>query len=338
MNLINMADSRHRTKSRIPNGDILCRAVAASHQTLFKSIHFQDLKREIRKRIILSFFNFFIGTLVVIMGLGWIFILGSLGLFETVLLLLCGVGILAVLVAVSKKYQNFLFDRELNHVLFNNIISALEINHSREHLFSATGIDVQKHITQSNLLHLNNFTITRCKNTIRNRDGFPLFQITQLEIYHIVHKKKVFTGYFLAAQLPQTIDGSVAISNKETTYKSGFISFLKLFFLRKTKRHLKLEWNDFNRAFDVITDSPQVAKQVLTPDVMADLYDWVLEKNKPIKLSIKKDMLYGILFDKKISMKHSFSFSELRGLLQYTQNAALPIWFLQVLADDIFGR
>lgn len=109
----------------------------------------------------------------------------------------------------------------------------------------------------------------------------------------------------------------------------------RTFFLQKSHQLTELEWNEFNQEFDVFTCNPREAREVLTPDLISDLFDWNTKKQQAVRISFVEDKFYCLLSYEKMRVHRTVLSLEPQELFEYVLNIASPLWYLMLLTEDI---
>ncbi len=148
---------------------------------------------------------------------------------------------------------------------------------------------------------------------------------------------EVFKGVFVFAELDKMQEAETFISTDGD--RSGFAHrtfWSDLLEIGKVKETV-LEWNDFENHLHVATTNPVAARELLTPDVMQNIYDWWTEHKLNIRISFRGNKLYMLLPDASIRIAASTTSTKQAAVERYAWSIARPIWRSLMLIDEVRG-
>lgn len=109
--------------------------------------------------------------------------------------------------------------------------------------------------------------------------------------------------------LPQyKTEKNIYIVGEHDRYEQGDSSLLTTLFGSSMTKETKLEWNDFENTFRIMTDDGSFARRLLTPDFMQVLYDWCTQNDRRIAVAITKQgtmvlLENEIIYDKRYALE-----------------------------------
>lgn len=280
--------------------------------------------------------------------------------FDLYILLLIGsfVTILAVLIEMIKRFSNS-FARDLDAMLYEYIFAVLEIKDAQHRKYT-TDTEIRKQIRRSGLSE------EKIKSILLDDQIYFPSQyskkpnlITEVKIQYNHHSlisplkvvdwlfrpakqvsiNAIFQGYFLVVQLPKKMPSRVFISSQQQIHKYGSdgISHRLLATLDQEwkSQWTELEWIDFQRLFAVAGSNEREIREVMTPDLMIDLYEWAKKHDQVAQLVFDEQYLYCLLPYQRTYVNDVGAILDKEDLFQYVINIATPLWFLLCLSEDI---
>lgn len=285
------------------------------------------------------------------------------------------VSLLAWLGYSLRAYYHFreIFNDELNAMVFRKIMStfnmagavsrpalygpkesALDRDLSWSRRFDALVgmLPISEEYKDTVALLDNSELITEPRNNVKIDNRFDIrfegrdMQFVEFDIEHITHSgkststKQIFFGYFVSLELKNSLAGKTFISTEGDKSGFGHRSFWNNL-INNSLEVTELEWNDFEDMLHVATTNPTEARYVLTPDFMADLYDWwsIQHGNGGgtgnIRVSFIGSRLYMLLphgnagFNKTTTSLDSYEMQE------YMMTIATPLMHVLHLAEDV---
>lgn len=194
--------------------------------------------------------------------------------------------------------------------------------------------------------------MTEPRNTIQVDDAFTSkfsnreMYIAELDVKHIersrrrVFVKNIFSGLFVALELPRTLEGKTFISTE-----------LGLLFqdiggqvFDPDAVETELEWNDFEKLLEVKTTNPIEARYILTPDFMEDLFIWwrdrkqLGDKKLQVRLSFVGNHMYVLFPDKRTRVGNAALQVQAHETQKHLESIALPLMHILNLIDDVEHR
>jgi hypothetical protein len=188
--------------------------------------------------------------------------------------------------------------------------------------------------------------ITEPRNQVRIDDMMHMtfderiLFLSELSVKHVTgsgknrRTKKIFKGYFLSFDLNRPLTGKTFVSSEGDKKGFGHKSFWKS--LQGTGvQETILEWNDFEALLHVASTDPTEARYILTPNFMAELYDWWLENKTNIRLSFVDNRMYVLFPDKKIRLRNTVSSLDQASLHSYIMTVAKPLMHVLHLIERV---
>lgn len=230
--------------------------------------------------------------------------------FDFPILILIGsfVVVLGVLTSLGNKFRSP-FGRQLDRMVYDYILDTLEIK-SAQHKKSATHPEIRQQIRRSGLTNQAiKYIMLDDRVQFSNEHSEKPNFITEVKIrYHPQHQvaspfklvnwlfrpamqtsvTSVVRGYFLSVQLPQAISSRVFITSKQQLHEYGSDGAIDRLLASLDQEWVdqwtELEWNDFESLFAVAGGNQREVREVLTPDLMIDLYEWAKNTSKLLSL------------------------------------------------------
>jgi hypothetical protein len=181
---------------------------------------------------------------------------------------------------------------------------------------------------------------TLVTDPVRISYGVNELLFSNLHITHVTGSgksrkvKQIFSGYFVAFDLPVRLTAKTFISTEGDT--AGFAN--RTFLSGLTSHDVQvteLEWNQFENLLHVMTTNGAEARYILTTNFMQDLYDWWVTKKMNIRISFIDTRMY-ILFPYRRDMTASRSSLDDDEVLQaYVLSIAEPLMHVLHLVEDV---
>jgi hypothetical protein len=186
------------------------------------------------------------------------------------------------------------------------------------------------------------FNTTKVDNLfiIKASDKERELMVGELDIRNIVgsgknrSEKKIFKGYFVSYELPHVLDGKTFVSTEGD--ESGFGH--KIFWSTASASlpsKTVLEWAEFEDMLHVMTTDKVEARYILTPNFMADLYDWWKNQKGNIRISFIKDRMYLLFPDNQVRLNDSVANIDETEVKQYMLTIARPLLRVLHLIEDV---
>lgn len=269
------------------------------------------------------------------------------------------VATLGVLVAWGNKFRSP-FGRQLDRMVYDYILETIEIE-SAQHKKSTTHPEIRQQIRRSGLTNqaIKYIMLDDRVQFSSQYSEKPNF-ITEVEIrYHPQHQvsspfkivnwlfrpamqisvTSVVQGYFLSVQLPQAISSRVFITSKQQLHEYGSDGVVDRLLASLDQQWVdqwtELEWNDFESLFAVAGGNQREVREVLTPDLMIDLYEWAKKHEQVAQLVFDGQYFYCLLPYQRAHLNGAGATIEKDALFQYIIDIATPLWFLFCLSEDI---
>jgi hypothetical protein len=148
----------------------------------------------------------------------------------------------------------------------------------------------------------------------------------------------LFKGVFVVATLPSSHNAETYLSTEGDRVGFAHRTFWSDLFEGGAVKEITLEWNDFERDLHVATSNEMAAREMLTPSLMQDLYDWWLEHKLNIRIAIKGNMFYMLLPESSIQVGFSTNSTELSDIRSYACSLVTPLWRSLTLIEDVSGK
>ncbi|MBP6881004.1 MAG: DUF3137 domain-containing protein [Candidatus Pacebacteria bacterium] len=195
------------------------------------------------------------------------------------------------------------------------------------------------------LLH-DSALITTNDVTVVSDDMLTVYDETKLTLRELMVTKKnqqeggqkemiIFKGVLVVAKLPFTHNAETYLSTEGDRVGFAHRTFWSDLFEGGKIKEAVLEWNDFEKDLHVATSDEVATREVLTPELMQDLYDWWLEHKLNIRVAIKGDTFYMLLPESSIQVGFSTNSTELSNIRTYACSLLTPLWRSLVLVEDV---
>jgi hypothetical protein len=182
--------------------------------------------------------------------------------------------------------------------------------------------------------------------TVVSDDMLTVYDETKLTLRELMVTKKdqqesgqkemtLFKGVFVVAKLPFTYNAETYLSTEGDRVGFAHRTFWSDIFGSGKVKEVTLEWNDFEKDLHVATSDEVVAREILTPDLMQDLYDWWMEHKLNIRIAIKGSTFYMMLPESSIQVGFSTNSTELSNIRTYACSLLTPLWRSLVLVEDV---
>jgi hypothetical protein len=342
-------------KNLIPNPEALIRLLEMHNADLLKKIT-PALSAEIvshNKSIAYQSRALFIG-----LGPGVILLLALLGRGFTPVTILAStllILVLGYLLHQSNKFKNH-GAKKFDELVHEHILGLFQLEKIFQHEQSSVGLNLLYHLNNSNIIHTGS-RVVKFDDYIKSNHPLLPCIIGEVQIdneykksplrYLVVFFNRLFNpakhqindaffrGYFMYLTLPTSISNKIFVTTKVDGTKYGTRNFVESIFLQKSREWTELEWNDFNSIFDVVGANQREIREVLTPDLMVDLFEWSQTCVRAVRIVYCKDNFYVLLPHREITFGRKKIVLDQKTILQNTRDIALPLWFLLVLAEDV---
>lgn len=187
------------------------------------------------------------------------------------------------------------------------------------------------------------FNTTHIDNVFAVDVAEKRLMVSELHLEHITgsgrsrNVKQVFKGYFVALPLKKALSGKTFISTEGDTHGFAHLTYWATLLETDTKvKETKFEWNDFEELIHVATDNNREAREILTPEFMADLYDWWKNHGKlNIRIAFVGNLMYMLFPDGQIRFEKTVSSVEPQELKEYMLTIARPLLHVLHLVEDV---
>lgn len=187
------------------------------------------------------------------------------------------------------------------------------------------------------------FNTTHIDNVFAVDVAEKRLMVSELHLEHITgsgrsrNVKQVFKGYFVALPLKKALSGKTFISTEGDTHGFAHLTYWATLLETDTKvKETKFEWNDFEELLHVATDNNREAREILTPEFMADLYDWWKNHGKlNIRIAFVGNLMYMLFPDGQIRFEKTVSSVEPQELKEYMLTIARPLLHVLHLVEDV---
>ena len=146
---------------------------------------------------------------------------------------------------------------------------------------------------------------------------------------------EVFRGLVMWTDLSFTHNAETYISTDGDRAGFAHKTFWSMLLGRHTVQETILEWGEFEDALHVATSDPVVARQLLTPDLMQEIYDWWSEHRLNMRIAVKANQLYLLIPEASIRIGSSTTSTRLPVIKRYAESLARPIWRGLRLIEDV---
>lgn len=258
-------------------------------------------------------------------------------LIVSIIVLLFGV----MMVYKAKTILNPL-DTKLNNIVFPAVLDLFGLQ--GEWIQSQSGTELST--LQMDLLN-DSLLLTNPKRKGTFEDTFEIdffgrqLLIQELAATHLSKATQpdgsMFNGYFVAFELKTTLSHVTFVTTDSDHF--GFDGHQPFWSdLEKTpiqSNMTELEWNDFENKLHVMTSDETEARYVLTPDFMADLYDWWKTKNQKIRIVFMDKRMYMLFPSSNIKIGRTINKLSEHELEQYVRSIATPLLHVFHLLEDV---
>lgn len=151
--------------------------------------------------------------------------------------------------------------------------------------------------------------------------------------------KLLFHGFFAVHDLPRRLEGKTFITTENDKWGfGGLFRGHRLVGTPQSLRETLLEWNDFENKLHVATTNEVEARYILTPDFMAELYEWWKERGGNIRVSFLENRMYVLLPDRDVRIGISTIGFKEKNLKYYMLTVMRPVWHLKQLMKHAEAR
>lgn len=147
-----------------------------------------------------------------------------------------------------------------------------------------------------------------------------------------------FKGVFVVTTLADIYAAKTFISTDTDRVGFAHLKFWDSLFTRSEVQETKLEWNDFENHLHVATSDPLVARELLTPSFMQDLYDWWQEHKLNMRIAVHGDKFYMLLPEATIKIGVSTTSTDAGKIIRYAWSLVQPMWRTLTLLEDVSGK
>lgn len=147
-------------------------------------------------------------------------------------------------------------------------------------------------------------------------------------------EKQIFKGYFVSYELPHELDGKTFISTEGDESGFGHKTFWSSA-LASLPSETVLEWAEFENLLHVMTTDKVEARYILTPNFMADLYDWWKNQKGNIRISFIQDRMYVLFPDNQVRLNDTVASIDEKEVKQYMMTIARPLLRVLHLIEDV---
>lgn len=144
-----------------------------------------------------------------------------------------------------------------------------------------------------------------------------------------------FRGLLVVATFPKKHAAETYISTDGDRAGFAHLSYWSGLLGLGAVQETELEWNDFENALHVASSDPVAAREVLTPDFMADVYDWWNEHKLNMRLAFKGNKMYLLMPESTIHIASTTTSDNLLVIKQYAATLARPMWRSLLLVEDV---
>jgi len=148
-------------------------------------------------------------------------------------------------------------------------------------------------------------------------------------------QSEIFKGVFVVAELDKMQVAETFISTDGDRKGFAHRTFWSDLMETGSVKETVLEWNDFENHLHVATTDPTAAREVLTPLLMQDIFDWWSEHKLNMRLAFRGNKLYMLLPDASIRIEASTTSTQPTAIEQYAWSLARPIWRTLLLIDEV---
>ena len=149
---------------------------------------------------------------------------------------------------------------------------------------------------------------------------------------------QLFKGVFVTAKLATTNTGETFISTEGDRQGFAHRGFWSDLLESGPVSETVLEWNEFEDNLHVATTDPVAARELLTPEVMTDIYDWWSQHKLHMRIAFRGNQLYMLLPDASIKIGASTTSTKFEAIEKYALSIIQPIWRTLLLVDEVSGK
>jgi hypothetical protein len=152
-------------------------------------------------------------------------------------------------------------------------------------------------------------------------------------------ESEVFRGYFVIFPLKQKQTGKTLVVSREkfkNVWRAPLPTLFKnmIFPEHNHLEHVDLEWSQFEDVLEVRSDDQVGARIILSPDFMADLYDWWVMNNKShIRIAFFEQRIY-IFFDYAYQKRYTSITLTQEVIEEHLIRLAIPLLYILYLYED----
>lgn len=257
------------------------------------------------------------------------------------LILLMACWLLVVIVSGRRWFINDrLLAKEINMALVPALTNTLDrmvmYTHDSEHRRETVAL-----LKQSELLVGNDISVV-------SDDMYTIFgekDVTMREVLATKHFRSqgkgkdsqitVFKGLFLVTKLSKGHKAKTFISTENDKVGLEHNTFWSNLIGTSPINETVLEWNDFEKDLHVASNDAAKAREILTPELMVDLYSWWIEHKLNIRISFIDDYMYMLLPESSIKIGTSTTSSDKEAVGKYAWTLVYPMWRSLTLIEDV---
>lgn len=135
-----------------------------------------------------------------------------------------------------------------------------------------------------------------------------------------------FRGIFMVAKLRNKHLAETYISTESDKYPFTHQDFWKRLIGTTEVEETEVEWGEFEDSLHVASTSPTATRELLTPDILENIYDWWSEHKLNMRLVFKGDTLCLLLPETSIHIATSTTSTKKKIIKRYAMTLARPIW------------
>ena len=151
-------------------------------------------------------------------------------------------------------------------------------------------------------------------------------------------QEKLFKGYFVSLDLSKTFNGKTFVSTEGDKKGFGHKTFWSTLTNSTEVKESIFESNDFEKLLHVATSDETEARYILTPDLMAELYDWWRLKNENIRISFIANRMYLLFPDDEVRLYRTIAEISEPELKKHVRSIAHPLLHTLHVAESIGRR
>jgi hypothetical protein len=146
---------------------------------------------------------------------------------------------------------------------------------------------------------------------------------------------ELFKGLLVVATLPRSHSAETYISTDGDRTGFAHRGFWSDLLETGTVKETILESNDFEETLHVATSDPVAAREILTPNLMAGVYDWWNEHKLNMRIAFKSNKLYLLMPESTIHIATTTTSSKAAVIKRYAVSLVRPMWRSLILVDDV---